>query len=108
MKKQLIVGILVLVAMLSGHAVAWAETFIDNDTNVTVPFKFRQNGQDDWSDVVYLKAWGEFTSSEIVEITFNTRKEQKRYSIEPNTVYAFKETTDGTIDLYRQFRRRDR
>ena len=99
MKKQLLVGILFLFAMLSGLASAWADVFINNDTNVTIQYQFKQAGQD-WSQTVSLNAWDHHQFRNIVQIRFQARAGVKTYNVAPDKTYRFKETSGGNIDLF--------
>jgi hypothetical protein len=75
---------------------------INNDTDLTIPYQFKQEGENDWSETVYLKPWdrAEF-SNQRLQVRFQTGVGLKTYQLAPNTSYSFKRTTAGTLDLFR-------
>jgi hypothetical protein len=100
--KTTLLGLVVL-AMLVPLADARAAVFINNDTpDLTIPYQFKQEGETDWSETVYLKPWA-YTqfSNQWLQVRFQTGAGLKTYQLAPRTSYSFKRTTAGTIDLFR-------
>jgi hypothetical protein len=103
MRRNVFLFVVTLFTVPVSASPARADVVITNLTKVTIKFEFRAAGDPlGFSPVVEIKP-NEQTSlnRKGSDIRFHTGAESKTYFLAPG-FYDFKETTPGTIDLFRR------
>ena len=105
MCRHLVVFVAALFIALASATAARAQVYINNDTDVTIEYQFKAAGDPlGWSPIVKIKPGEQHRlNQDGSDIRFHTRRELKEYYLAPGE-YDFKETTIGTVDLYKRSR----